>query len=87
MMQMEREEQGTLNQAQHSKKVKTKAQKYLAESKKHLKLTKGPLHSQFALRITQQNKHRSIINLRNGTNPMNFLTNEIKNNFNMMEED
>jgi hypothetical protein len=52
MMQMQREEQGILPQAQSNKKTKTKAIKYLAESKKHLKLTKGPLHSQFALRIT-----------------------------------
>ena len=52
------------------------------ESRKHMKLTKGPVHSQFAIRITQQNKHRQLLNLRNGTNPMNFLTNELKMNFN-----
>jgi hypothetical protein len=47
-----REEQAYLANQISSKKQKARAEKYLKESRKHLKLTKGPIHSQFAIRIT-----------------------------------
>jgi len=60
--------------------------KYLAESRKNLKLYKGDLHSQFSLRVMNQQKHRTLLNLRNGTSIQHFVTNELIKNHEDIEE-
>lgn len=54
-------------------KKKKKALKYLKESRKNLELTKGELHSMFAVRVAQQQKRRTLMNMKNGSCLNHFI--------------
>lgn len=54
-------------------KAKKKALKYLRDSRKNLQLSKGELHSQFAIRVSQQQKRRTLMSMKSGTCLSHFI--------------